>query len=157
MDRMEQKIPSILVSACLLGISCRYDGNTNEAAEVLRLKERYCLIPVCPEQMGGLMTPRLPAEMRDGRVYAKDGSDVTGAFAKGADAVLHLAQLFGCRCAVLKARSPSCGSHVIYDGTFSGTRVEGNGVTAALLKENGIRVFTEHELGELEQWMEEHR
>lgn len=115
------------------------------------------MIPVCPEQMGGLRTPRLPAEMRNGCVYTKDGCDVTEAFLKGAEAVLHLAQLFGCRCAVLKARSPSCGSKVIYDGTFSGTRIEGNGVTASLLKENGIRVFTEHEMGELEQWMEEQR
>lgn len=139
----EEKIPSVLVSACLLGVSCRYDGSDNKAPEVIRQGKRVHLIPVCPEQMGGLMTPRSPAEIREGRVYTKDGVDVTEPFQKGAQETLKLAQLFGCRCAVLKARSPSCGSGLIYDGTFSGKKTEGDGITAALLKENGIQVYTE--------------
>ncbi|MDO4323656.1 MAG: DUF523 domain-containing protein [Lachnospiraceae bacterium] len=141
----EEKNPAVLVSACLLGVSCRYDGSDNGVPAIMELGKRCRLIPVCPEQMGGLMTPRLPAERREGGVYTKDGADVTEPFQKGAEETLKLAQLFGCKCAVLKARSPSCGSGMIYDGTFSGRKIEGDGVTAALLKENGIRVYTENE------------
>lgn len=137
--------PAVLVSACLLGVSCKYDGGHNRNEQVTALKERFHLVPVCPEQLGGLPTPRIPSEIRDGRVFAKDGTDVTENFARGAHEALRLAQLAGCRCAVLKARSPSCGSGVIYDGTFSGTKTEGDGVTAALLKRQGIRVYTEDE------------
>lgn len=140
-----EKTPAILVSACLLGAACRYDGSDNEAKEIAELAQWAHLIPVCPEQLGGLATPRQPAEIKDGRVYAKDGTEVTAAFEKGAQEALKLAKRFGCRCAVLKARSPSCGSGQVYDGTFSGTKVPGDGVTAALLKKNGIRVYTEKE------------
>ncbi len=143
---MEDKIrPAILVSACLLGVSCKYDGGHNRNEQVAALKDRFHLIPVCPEQLGGLPTPRIPSEIRGRCVFARDGADVTENFARGAQEALHLAQMFGCRCAVLKARSPSCGSGLIYDGTFSGTKTAGDGVTAALLKKQGIRVYSEDE------------
>ncbi len=141
---MEDKVrPAVLVSACLLGVCCRYDGGHNRNEQVIALKDRFRLIPVCPEQLGGLPTPRIPSEIRDGSVFAEDGTDVTENFTRGAREALRLAELFGCRCAVLKARSPSCGSKVIYDGTFSGTKTAGDGVTASLLKKQGIRVYTE--------------
>ncbi len=144
----------VLISACLAGISCRYDGKSNRIDEIENLKEKMRLIPVCPEQMGGLATPRCPAEIRAGSVVTKNGADVTVQFERGAEETLKMAQLFGCECAVLKARSPSCGSGEIYDGTFSKTRIRGDGKTAELLKQNGICVYTEHEIdrlvGELE-------
>ena len=135
----------LLVSACLLGCPCRYDGKTKENADVIALKENYELIPVCPEQLGGLPTPRLPSERVEDKVLMRDGTDVTGQYRKGAKAVLRLAKLFGAKKAVLKARSPSCGKDVVYDGTFSGALKAGSGVTALLLRENGIAVFTEEE------------
>jgi len=100
-------------------------------------------IPVCPEQLGGLTTPRLPSEIRNGRVFSSEGRDVTPEFEKGAAAVLQIAKEYGCTKAILKARSPSCGKGQIYDGTFSGKLVDGNGKTTALLLENGIEVITE--------------
>lgn len=145
----------VLVSACLLGACCKYSGGHNESEQVIWLKERYHLIPVCPEQLGGLVTPRAPAERKGGCVYTKDGLDVTEQFRRGAQETLKLAQLFGCRCAVLKARSPSCGSGIIYDGTFTGTKVQGDGITAELLKQNGIRVCTEAETDRLDSMTEQ--
>ena len=135
----------ILVSACLLGLRCRYDGNEKTDARVLALLKRRALVPVCPEQLGGLPTPRPPSERLGDRVLAKDGADVTDAFRRGAEETLRLIRALGCREAVLKARSPSCGCGTIYDGTFSGRVVPGDGVTAALLVENGVRVLTEED------------
>ena len=135
----------LLVSACLLGCACRYDGGCCADARVLNLRDTYELIPVCPEQMGGLPTPRLPSEIRWDRVYMKDGTDVTDAFRAGAAAALYIARTLGAEKAVLKAKSPSCGKGMIYDGTFTGGKTQGNGVTAALLTENGIAVYTENE------------
>lgn len=135
----------VLVSACLLGTPCRYDGAGKADARVLALAAKRRLIPVCPEQLGGLPTPRPPAERVGGRVLTTGGADVTDAFLRGAEETLRLAQLFGCKTAILKARSPSCGSGRIYDGTFSGTLVSGSGVTAALLRQNGITVLTEED------------
>lgn len=146
MEKTGSEKKTILVSACLLGVSCKYSGGHNYAEAVAGLRDRFHLIPVCPEQLGGLSTPRLPSEISGRQVIARDGTDVTEQFERGAQETLKLAQLFGCRCAVLKSRSPSCGSGIIYDGTFSGTKVEGNGITAALLKENGIQIFSEEEL-----------
>lgn len=145
MAMKSEQTPAILVSACLLGVCCKYDGGSNESEEVLKLKEKYHVIPVCPEQMGGLVTPRIPAERSGQEVVTKDGKRVTEQFQKGAQETWKLARLFGCQAAVLKERSPSCGSGVIYDGTFTGTRIPGDGVTAELLKQNGIQVYTEHE------------
>ncbi len=140
----------LLLSACLLGLPCRYDGKTKPLSEeiLLRLKERYTLIPVCAEVLGGLPTPRIPAECQrdpDGktRVVRRDGVDVTAEYLRGADAVLAAARINDCKKALLKARSPSCGMGMIYDGTHSGTLTQGNGTTAAHLLKNGISVTTE--------------
>ena len=103
-------------------------------------------LPVCPEQLGGLPTPRQPSEIRDGRIYRKDGTDVTAEFMRGAEEGLKLAKMVGAKKAVLKAKSPSCGSNQIYDGSFSGTLVPGDGVMTALFKANGIQVMTEEDL-----------
>ncbi len=135
----------ILVSACLLGCSCRYDGKSKMNEQVLALKSCHTLIPVCPEQLGGLSTPRLPAEIQGNRVIRKDGADVTAEYLKGAREALRLYDLLSCDCALLKARSPSCGKGIIYDGTFSGAFTKGHGITAALFQEKGIQVFTEEE------------
>lgn len=140
---------SILISACLLGVRCRYDGGSKPQEPILRLMEKYTLIPVCPEQLGGLPTPRLPSERIGAQVVMKDGTDVTAAYRRGAEEALRLARLFGCRRAVLKERSPSCGSGAVYDGTFTGTVIPGDGVTAQLLKANGIQVVGESRAEEL--------
>ena len=140
---------NILVSACLLGVACRYDGKRKPNEAVIALKEKYNLIPVCPEIMGGLPTPRLPSEIRGETVIMENGEDVTDKYSKGAEETLRLARLFGCGKAVLKEKSPSCGSGSIYDGTFSKTLTEGNGVTAGMLLANGIRVAGETEIDAL--------
>lgn len=132
----------ILVSACLLGVSCRYDGCGREHPDVERLAEKYELIPVCPELLGGLPTPREPAERRGDRVVSRSGIDVTDKYRRGAKEALRLAKLLGCTAAVLKERSPSCGRGEIYDGTFTRTLTGGSGVAAELLEANGIRVLT---------------
>ena len=138
----------ILVSSCLLGISCRYDGRGNANNRVLELLQRedICLIPVCPEQLGGLPTPRIPSECDGDRVVNRAGEDVTSQFFRGAAEALRIAKLYGCETAILKERSPSCGCGKIYDGTFSGTLIDGDGVTASLLRQNGIIVTGESQL-----------
>ncbi len=144
---------NILVSACLLGLDCRYKGDNCACEKVLALAGRHTLIAVCPEQLGGLPTPREPAERLDGRVINAQGMDVTGQYEYGAQAALALAKLNNVSAAVLKARSPSCGSGVIYDGSFSGRKIPGDGVCAELLKKNGIKVYTEDEFPE--EWEKE--
>lgn len=141
---------NLLVSACLLGLCCRYDGCAKPNAEVLALREKHALIPVCPEQLGGLATPRLPAERKGERVVTRAGFDVTEEYVRGAQQALELAKLLQCQAAVLKERSPSCGCGQIYDGSFSKTIIPGDGVTAALLKANGISVYGESQVHELE-------
>ena len=142
---------NLLISACLLGVSCRYDGVSKPLPpEILKkLSEKYALIPVCAEIFGGLPTPREPAERRGEKVLTQSGADVTAAYEKGAAEVLRLAALFGCKKALLKERSPSCGAGSIHDGTFSGGLLPGNGVAAALLLENGVSVFGESEIEKL--------
>ncbi len=143
---------SILISACLLGICCRYDGGSKQGIsdEILeKLKARYNLVPVCPEIYGGLPTPRRSSERVGDRVLMADGTDVTENYRRGAEATLALARLFGSEYAILKERSPSCGHGEIYDGTFTGTLKEGDGVTAELLLKNGITVIGESCAGEL--------
>lgn len=139
----------ILVSACLLGAACKYSGGDNYCPQVAALLKDYQLVPVCPEQLGGLPTPRTPAERQGDRVIAKDGRDVTAAYLRGAQEALKLAKLFGCDTAILKARSPSCGAQGIYDGTFTGTVIPGSGVTAELLRGAGLRILTEEESDQL--------
>ena len=136
----------ILISACLLGVKCRYDGGGRPCPAALALAGAHELIPVCPEQLGGLPTPRMPSEIRDGQVIRRDGVSVDEAYRRGAAEAARLAKLFSCELAVLKARSPSCGSGCIYDGSFTGALIPGDGVTAALLKEQGLQVITEEEL-----------
>ena len=115
----------LLVSACLLGVGCRYDGGHNQLPQLKELLKTHTCIPICPEQMGGLPTPRPPAERQGSRVVTRDGEDVTEAFLRGTAEVLRLADLYRCKTALLKERSPSCGCGQIYDGTFSKTLVEG--------------------------------
>ena len=137
----------ILVSACLLGEKCRYDGKSKPCKAVLELAERHELIPICPEVMGGLSTPRSPAEiMTDGSVKNRLGRDVTQEYRTGAQTALQIAKREGCTVAILKEKSPSCGTGLIYDGSFTGTLCAGDGVCAALLKQNGLRVLGESEL-----------
>jgi len=144
---MKDQKETILVSACLLGVNCRYDGNHGENEDVLALLDGYHVVPVCPEQLGGMETPRSASERRgENTVINQSGQDVTAFFVKGASETLKLAKIFGCKKAVLKERSPSCGHGMIYDGTFSGNKIPGNGVTAALLKENGIEVIGESKI-----------
>jgi uncharacterized protein YbbK (DUF523 family) len=154
----------ILVSACLLGVACRYDGQSIPHQETCGLAAQGLVVSICPEVAGGLPTPRLAAEIEnayaglDGdavlegrtRVIQVDGADVTAQFLSGAEAALALAQKLGIRRAILKARSPSCGAGQTYDGRFAGTVVPGDGVTAALCKRAGIHVITELELAEAE-------
>ena len=141
----------ILVSACLLGVPCRYDGAGKEHLDIQKLRQKgYDLIPVCPEVLGGLPTPRPPAErLPDGRVVTQEGGDGTAEYCSGAERALSLAREQGCTLAVLKERSPSCGQGQIYDGTFSRILIQGSGVTAQLLEENGIPVYGESQLEEL--------
>ncbi len=130
-----------IVSACLAGFPCRYDGKARTCAEAAALVRAGEAIPVCPEQLGGLPTPRPPCEILAGRVVDRDGADQTEAYRRGAEAVLKIAQTYGATQALLQKRSPSCGAGWIYDGTFSKTLVQGDGITARLLRENGIQVI----------------
>ncbi|MCX6803405.1 MAG: DUF523 domain-containing protein [Candidatus Diapherotrites archaeon] len=119
----------IIVSGCLAGINCNYKGD-----------------PICPEQLGGLPTPRTPAEIKEGNVFTKNGVDVTPNFVNGAKEVLKIAKMSNCKFAILKAKSPSCGSGQIYDGTFTEKLISGDGILTKELKQNGIKVFTEKEI-----------
>ena len=139
----------ILVSACLLGIGCRYDGESREHPEICRLAQSHQLVPVCPEILGGLPTPRPPAQRRGDRVVTEMGQDVTAQYRRGAEQALRLARLLGCTGAILKQKSPSCGCGLIYDGSFQGRLIPGDGVCAQLLKEHGIPVCSEENIEEL--------
>lgn len=146
----------ILVSSCLLGLKARYNGGDNTVPALVELCRSGLVVPACPEQLGGSPTPRPPAEIRGGTgldvirgragVFTDRGEDVTAIFIEGAENVLKICRLFPVRAAVLKERSPSCGCNLIYDGTFQRVRVKGRGVTAALLAEEGIPVYSEEEL-----------
>lgn len=152
-------LPRILVSACLLGEPVRYDGRSKSGAHpaLARWLAEGRVVPVCPEVAGGLGVPRPPAERgADGRVRREDGTDVTAAFVAGAAAAVALARAEGCVLAVLKARSPSCGIGSVYDGTFTGHLLAGDGVAAAALVEAGLAVFTEETLDAAEAWLAEH-
>ena len=136
----------LLVSMCLAGIPCRMDGKAKLVPEIKALLERNEAIAVCPEVLGGLPTPRIPSEIQpDGRVRNQQGDDVTEQFVRGAEQAMTICRTHGCTGAILKARSPSCGKGCIYDGSFTGTRVPGNGVFAKKLLDAGIPVMTEEE------------
>lgn len=145
---MQKKEP-ILVSACLLGAACRYDGGSRPNDAVWALAERYRLIPVCPEVMGGLPIPREPSEIVGDRVLSRTGKNVTAEYRRGAERTLSLARKFGCRAALLKEKSPSCGTGTIHNGKFDGGLIDGYGIAARLLRENGIAVFGESRSDEL--------
>ncbi len=136
---------------CLLGEPCRYDGKSVplDGTIIEKLKEKYTLVTVCPEQEGGLPTPRIPAERQGENVVRRDGVDVTAEYRKGAEVALSLCRRFGISIALMKAKSPSCGAGRIYDGTFSGTLTDGDGVTVSLLSGNGIKIFTENDINSL--------
>lgn len=135
----------ILISACLLGLYCRYDGKLCHYASIRRLVEQYDWqwIPCCPEQAGGLPTPRVPAERCGSRILTAQGREVTEAYEKGAAQAVYLAKLFQCRYAILKEKSPSCGCDRIYDGSFQHRLCAGQGVTAERLQAMGVQVFGE--------------
>jgi len=144
-----------LCSACLLGIKCRYDGDSKPNKKVINLAKKEILIPVCPEQLGGLPTPREPAEiLGDGseilegkaKVITRSGRDVTQNFIRGAEQVLKLAKLLNVKEVIFKQKSPSCGCGKIFNGAFSNTLIDGDGVTTALLKKNGVKVISEQDL-----------
>ena len=139
----------ILVSACLFGENCRYKGDNCKNEKLLSLSKEYLLIPVCPEQAGGLSTPRNPAERVGDKIISSAGVDVTKEYLKGAEFALKLAKDNSVEFCVFKANSPSCGKGKIYDGSFTGNKIDGNGLTAELLLKNGFKVLTEDELWNL--------
>jgi len=145
---------NVLISACLYGEKCRYDGKDNLIIELNRIKQKCNLFPVCPEVAGGLTTPRNPSEIVGNKVITNDGRDVTAEYTKGAEIALRTALENGCEIALMKAKSPSCGVGKIYDGTFSKTLKDGDGIAIRLLKENGIKVFNETQTKELLKYME---
>ena len=140
---------NILISACLLGMSCRYNGEGQIIPGTDKLMEKHHLVPICPEIYGGLSTPREPSEIKNGRVISKNGNDLTEYFERGAQEILALAKLYHCKYAILKQRSPSCGYKKIYDGTFSGKIISGKGVLAELLLKNGVIIVDETEIDKL--------
>jgi len=136
----------------LLGIGCRYDGDDNFKEEMIKELKFFGLVPICPEQMGGLTTPRDPAEIVSEspfKIASNQGADVTEAFRKGAEECVKMANRLDCKFAVLKSKSPSCGSKEIYDGTFSGELIQGKGLTCRMLEAEGIKVFSEKNYHEM--------
>lgn len=145
----------ILVSACLLGINCKYNGNNNKNEKVIKHLNGKLFIPICPEQLGGMPTPRHPCEIiHNGgldkkeciKVINNQNKDKTQKFINGANESLKIAKLYNCKKAILKEGSPSCGSNYIYDGSFTSSKINGEGITTSLLKKNGIKVISENEL-----------
>ena len=148
----QRKRPALLVSACLLGADCRYDGSNNLVEAILDLKDSFRLVPVCPEVLGGLAVPRAAAERKGDKIINNEGEDVSAAFYLGAEKAWAMYRDFLCDAALLKAKSPSCGAGKIYDGTFTRTLIDADGATAELLKKNGVAVFTEKELDKLQKY-----
>ncbi len=136
----------IMISACLAGENCKYNGGNNLNEEILRLMSENEVILVCPEQLGGLPTPRVPSEIRDGKVFTKDGRNVDRYFREGAQKALEIAFREQPDLIILQSRSPSCGVKERYDGTFSEMLIEGSGVTAELLKKNGFSIIDVEDL-----------
>ena len=135
----------IIMSACLCGVNCKYSGGNNLNEKCLELFKKGEAILVCPEQLGGLMTPRIPAEIREDKVITKEGEDVSAQFLKGAEETLRIAKMVNAKKAILKEGSPSCGCNYIYDGNFNRTKIKGKGITASLLEKNGIKVISDCE------------
>lgn len=136
----------IIVSACLAGVECRYNGQAFSIPMVIDMVKKGQAIPICPEILGNLPIPRLSAEQCDGRIFSRDGQDLTNEYVTGAKIALRIAKLVGCKKAILKSKSPTCGCGMIYDGTFSGKLIEGEGVFSKMLKQEKIEVYTEDEI-----------
>ena len=139
---------NVLISACLLGVDCKYNGSNNKLDDKIihSLKEKYNLIPVCPEIMGGMPTPRNPIEISDGKVFDYDGEEFTKEFEKGSEEVVKLAKLYDATIAILKENSPSCGSNYIYDGTFNNQKIKGMGIAAHKLSKENRKLFIEENI-----------
>lgn len=134
----------IIVSACLLGTNCKYNGGNNYNQELIEHLKKFEIIPICPECFGGLSTPRVPSEIIEEKVINKEGMDVTNNYLSGAKKALELAKSNNIKVAILKAKSPSCGEGKIYDGTFTNTLIDGDGITVRMFKDEGIKVYTEN-------------
>lgn len=145
---------NILVSACLLGENCKWNGRNNSREHIIKLNEKYNLVPFCAEVLGGLPTPRIPAEIRGSKVFNQIELEVTKFFKRGAERALDIAKKNNCKYAILKDHSPSCGVNKVYDGTFSRILIEGQGITAKLLKKNNILVFGDEEVDKLLELLE---
>ena len=143
---MKNKI--VIVSACLIGLNTKYNGRNNLNRDVLKILKDYVFVPLCPEQLGGLPTPRPPAEIIGDKVVNINGFNVTNYFLRGAEEALKFAMLYNVKTAILKDGSPSCGTNYIYNGTFSGKKIPGRGITASLFIRNGIKVYSEKQLEE---------
>ena len=139
----------IIISSCLLGNNCKYNGLNNYNSLVEELKKYYELIPICPEVFGGLNIPREPSEIKGDMVISINNKDVTNEFYLGANMALDIAKKNNIKIAILKEGSPSCGNNYIYDGTFTKTKINGSGITARLFKDNNIKIYTENEIDEL--------
>ena len=140
---------NVAISACLIGDACRYDGLSKKYDRIDELKEKYNLIPICPECLGGLSTPRIPSEIIGNKVINKDGFDNTIYFESGAKKALAIYKENNCAFAILKESSPSCGVNMIYDGSFSGKKIKGIGICAKLFVNFGIKVYTENDIDDL--------
>lgn len=144
-----------LVSACLMGDNCKYNGLNNYNEDVVAFLSNKEYVKVCPECLGGLDIPRVPSEIKNSKVINKDNIDVTKEYQKGALKALEIAKHNNCNCAIFKSKSPSCGCGKIYDGTFSKKLISGNGITTSLLKKNNIKVYTEDEIDKIKENYEE--
>lgn len=152
------KMRKVLVSSCLYGGEpVRYDGKSKAETDsrFLKWKEEGRLVPVCPEVFGGLKVPRMDAQRRDGQIITRDGRDVTAEYLSGACEAVRLAGEENVVCAILKEKSPSCGSSIIYDGTFSGKLIKGQGLAAEMLRQAGVKVFSENQIDEVERLIDE--
>jgi len=138
----------IVVSACLAGVECRYDGQAFPVSLVIQMVKKGQAIPLCPEILGNLPVPRLSVEQCGSKIVSREGHDVTVNYVTGAKIALHIAKLVGCKKAILKSKSPTCGCGMIYDGTFSGKLIEGEGIFTKMLRQENIEVYTEDEIQE---------
>ena len=152
---MEKEI-KVLVSACLLGDNVKYSGGNNLRPELIKLLEKYSvkIVKVCPECFGGLSIPRVASEIKEDKVFSKEGKDVTEEFLKGAEETSKIAKENQVDFAILKERSPSCGISYIYDGSFSGKIIQGQGITVRKLNEENIKIFSEENLEEIEKYLQ---
>jgi uncharacterized protein YbbK (DUF523 family) len=142
-------VEKILISACLVGDKCRYDGKGSYCPEIEALLERYELVPFCPEVEGGLKVPRIPSEIKNNQVINAQNIDNTAKFELGAEKAMSICSYLGIKKAILKDNSPSCGVHQIYDGGFHNRLIDGQGITARYLKKRGIKVYSENEISML--------